>query len=149
MKRILCVDDEEGIRKVSQRCLRSENVDTPENAKVAVDTAENGKVALAKIMEGTTYDLLITDHNMPEMTGLELLAELQKLQVTFPRLIYSTPYNVSPQDFHAQVRELGGLGLVIKPNSVYIQIAKELLEGNSSTLNEYFQKEYPFPLSRT
>ena len=145
MKRILCVDDEECIRKVSQRCLKSANVNTPENVTVVVDTAENGKVALAKIMEGTTYDLLITDHNMPEMTGLELLAELQKLQVTFPRLVYSTPYKVSPQDFHAKVRELGGLGLVIKPDFVYIQIAKELLEGNSSTLEEYFQKEYPFP----
>ena len=148
MKRILCVDDEEGIRKVSQRCLRSENVDTLENAKIVVDTAENGKVALAKIMEGTTYDLLITDHNMPEMTGLELLAELQKLQVTFPRLVYSTPQTDSIY-FHEQVQALGGLGLVIKPDFVYIQIAKELLEGNSPTLEKYFQKEYPSPLSRT
>ena len=50
--------------------------------------AENGKDALEKIVDAcnTTeqFDLLITDIEMPEMTGLELMDELQRLDLNIP-----------------------------------------------------------------
>lgn len=38
-----------------------------------VHQAENGKYALAKLKSAGNFDLLITDWNMPEMNGLELV----------------------------------------------------------------------------
>ena len=62
-KKILIVDDEEGIRRVISTLLEMNNYE--------VRVAENGKDALEKL---TAYnpDLIIADTNMPEMGGEEL-----------------------------------------------------------------------------
>ena len=49
-----------------------------------VDTAENGRVALEKYenykeKNGTHYDLIITDINMPIMSGVELISQVHKI----------------------------------------------------------------------
>lgn len=48
------------------------------NPPFEVQTAESGAVALM-IMENFTPDLVITDYNMPEMNGQELLLEIRRL----------------------------------------------------------------------
>ncbi len=61
---ILLVDDTEMNLTVVKHLLKE--------TKVRIDTAGGGKEALA-LMEGKTYDLLLFDHMMPEMDGIELL----------------------------------------------------------------------------
>lgn len=42
-----------------------------------VDEAEDGQVALQKLRSGN-YQFVITDWNMPNMTGIELVQEIRK-----------------------------------------------------------------------
>ena len=72
-KSILVVDDEQIIRESISYILAKENYDVGE--------AENGKEAYEKLME-TNYDLVLTDLEMPEMKGTELL---QKIREFSPR----------------------------------------------------------------
>ena len=56
-----------------------------------VTTIENGKKALQKILDNNAtfekYDLLITDVQMPELSGVELIQELAKRNINIPVLI--------------------------------------------------------------
>ena len=69
---ILIIDDEQVIRSGCQQILESNGY--------SVDLAENGKIGLDKIKKNS-YDLILTDIMMPEMDGMQLLDELQKMNV--------------------------------------------------------------------
>ena len=68
---ILIVDDSRAMRSIVQRTLRQAGY-----SGHTVQEAENGKVALDAIGESTP-DLVLSDWNMPEMLGIELLKELR------------------------------------------------------------------------
>jgi two-component system response regulator PilR (NtrC family) len=72
LRKILVVDDEQIIRESLSYVLSKE--------EYQVDEAENGKAAYEKLLE-TTYDLVITDLEMPEMKGTELLDKIRNLSV--------------------------------------------------------------------
>jgi PAS domain S-box-containing protein len=65
--RILYVEDDFGAARLLQRYL--------DRAGYAVDLARDGMEGLAMWVEGS-YDLLATDHDMPGMTGLDLIRTL-------------------------------------------------------------------------
>ena len=67
------IDDETDISETYAALLESEG---------AVTTACFGsaKAALAEIQKGNHPDVFITDIKMPEMSGLEFITELRKLQ---------------------------------------------------------------------
>jgi DNA-binding NtrC family response regulator len=71
-ERILVVDDEDIIRESLAFVLRKEGY--------TVQEAENGLVAYNKLVE-ESFDLVITDLEMPEMKGIELLEEIKKLNI--------------------------------------------------------------------
>ncbi len=74
-ERILIADDEELIRESLSFVLRKEGYE--------VDEAENGKQAFDKVTR-TPYDIVITDIEMPEMRGTELLEKIaQRSPQTF------------------------------------------------------------------
>lgn len=55
-----------------------------------VDQAENGKDALEKIREANdTYDMIMTDINMPIMDGVELVGHIREFNKVIPILIMS------------------------------------------------------------
>jgi len=70
--KILVVDDEKIIRESLSYILKREGYE--------VEEAENGKVAY-NILKERSFDLVITDLEMPEMKGTELLEEIKKLNV--------------------------------------------------------------------
>jgi len=70
-EKILVVDDEDIIRDTISVVLKKEGY--------IVDEAENGLVAFNKVQENF-YDLVITDIEMPEMKGIELLERSSKAQ---------------------------------------------------------------------
>ena len=72
IRKILVVDDEQIIRESLSYVLRKEDYH--------VDEADNGKAAYEKLLE-TSYDLVITDLEMPEMKGTELLDKIRNLSV--------------------------------------------------------------------
>ena len=69
-KRILLVDDEETLRLALHEALTDDGYEV-ENSGDSVKALE-----LAK---SNTYDLVISDLKMPNMGGLQLVAELKKL----------------------------------------------------------------------
>src|SRR4051812_18301510 len=66
---ILVVDDEPSIREFLQIMLKRE--------KMHVETAPNGKAGFEKYLS-QPFDMVITDLQMPEMSGLELLAKIKE-----------------------------------------------------------------------
>ena len=67
---VLIVDDEQAIRDSIQVVLEDEGYKT--------NTSSDGIDALAKIKENN-YDIVITDIKMPNMDGMELLREANKI----------------------------------------------------------------------
>ena len=68
--RILYADDVRELREIARLSF--------ERAGHHVECADDGDVALEKIIAGSTYDLVITDHCMPQMDGLELVTRLRE-----------------------------------------------------------------------
>lgn len=70
MQKIIVVDDEEVLRMLIEDTLEDlENVE--------IHTAENGLEALTKLSTDH-FDLVILDYMMPEMTGIEVLQQLDE-----------------------------------------------------------------------
>jgi len=73
--RILVVDDEPIIRRLITAALLGSGYH--------VDTAEDGALAWQSL-QARPYDLLITDHMMPKITGVELIKSLRSARMALP-----------------------------------------------------------------
>jgi two-component system chemotaxis response regulator CheY len=105
MKQILTVDDSSSVRQMVSFTLRSAGYDVTE----AVD----GKDGLAKISSGK-FDLIITDLNMPNIDGIQLITAARKLPgYSFvPILMLSTESQAEKKDAG---RKAGATGWIVKP----------------------------------
>ena len=99
-RRVMLIDDEPQVAQTMERLLRRD---------YDVTVALCGKDALAQIASGLRFDAIVSDVMMPNMTGLELLDELQRMAPDqAARLIF-----LSGGAFGAQTRErLEALGVV-------------------------------------
>jgi len=78
--RILVVDDDPDVRNVLGSALQLFNYQ--------VDTAEDGAAAWESLC-ASSYALVITDHMMPRLTGLELLRRLRTVRPDVPCILIS------------------------------------------------------------
>ena len=81
--RVLIVDDAVVVRKMVSDVLAADPV------LEVVGTAANGRIGLAKIPQ-VNPDLVTLDVEMPEMDGLQTLAELRKTYPRLPVVMFST-----------------------------------------------------------
>ena len=81
MYRIMIVDDEPNILSSLMRALRPEK-------DWEVETDEVVDEALKRI-QTANFELVISDYRMPEMSGVEFLSEVRKIQPEAMRLILS------------------------------------------------------------
>lgn len=104
-KTVLAVDDSTSIRQMLAFTLRTSGYDVVE----AVD----GLDGLEKAKSGS-FNLILTDQNMPRMDGLTLVRSLRALAryATTPILILTTE---SSDEMKAQGRAAGATGWLIKP----------------------------------
>jgi two-component system chemotaxis response regulator CheY len=72
MRRALVVDDSSVIRRMHQKAL--------EGLGWSVETACDGKDALSKLTSFADCNLVLTDYHMPNMDGLELIAQVRAEQ---------------------------------------------------------------------
>ena len=69
--RILIIEDVEEMRALMKDCLMEEGTET--------DSARDGCEAYQKLIE-ESFDLVITDIQMPGLTGLDILPVIRKIQ---------------------------------------------------------------------
>jgi len=101
----LLVDDSRMIRKVARRIV--------ENAGYAVLEAENGEEGLARC-RASMPDLVITDWNMPVMSGIEFVTALRAIPTAVPPKVVFCTTNSGAKDIHKGI-EAGADEYVIKP----------------------------------
>jgi DNA-binding response OmpR family regulator len=115
MKRILIVDDEAHMARVLKLYL--------ERAGYVVDTAQNGKVALDSILK-LAPDAMVTDIQMPVMTGKELCLALEEQypQREFPIFVMTS---MTDRDQREWTQKIDNLSFLEKPLSMRV-LTKEL-----------------------
>ncbi len=106
---ILIVDDEPEIRRFCRYALEAEDVPH-------CDEAENGVVAL-EMIGANRYDLVLSDIDMPEMTGPELCWHLRK-DPPFPNLKVIMMSGRATPDEMARMLQNGADDYLAKPLSV-------------------------------
>jgi len=120
--RVLVVDDSAVMRRIVTGVLSSDS-----ELEVAA-TASNGKLALEKLLQ-IKPDIVTLDIEMPEMDGLETLAELRKLHPSLPVIMFSA---LTSRAASATLKALtlGASDYVAKPSNVRdFQSAKNLISG--------------------
>jgi PAS domain S-box-containing protein len=81
MYSVLYVDDETGFLEIN-KCLLEKTGD------FSVDTAQSAPEALGKI-RNTGYDVIVSDYNMPDMDGIELLKQVRSTYGDLPFLLFT------------------------------------------------------------
>ena len=102
---VLVVDDSVSIRQLVAFSLKA--------AGYKVVSAIDGKEALEKI-DGTKFDMVITDLNMPEMNGIEFIKELRgrpEYEVTPVFMLMSD----AQESRKPEVSKAGATGWIVKP----------------------------------
>jgi DNA-binding NtrC family response regulator len=117
-RRTLLVEDEANMVRTLAKIL--------ERKGYSVDAASTGEEALQRLSE-RTYDLLITDLNMPVMDGLQLLREMKERQIA-PATIVLTGHGTIASAVEAM--KLGAGDYLIKPchPDELLMVAARLLE---------------------
>lgn len=105
-RNLLIVDDSASMRQLVSFALKDGGYD--------VTAAVHGKDALEKLNNGAKFELVITDLNMPEMDGVELIKQLrQKPGYKFTPVIMLT---TESQDSKKQEgKAAGATGWIVKP----------------------------------
>lgn len=126
---ILVVDDEEYLRRMVIRILAEKGY--------MCTQAANGREALA-VLGGQEFALVISDINMPEMSGLELLVEIRLLR---PEAAVIMLTGMDSQETGIQALELGAYEYLIKPfraNALLINVVNALRRRDLEKLrNDY------------
>jgi len=104
--KILVVDDSPTMRRILMNTIQKAGYSE-------VNVAEDGKDALVKIM-AEEYDLLMTDWNMPNMNGLELIEKVRAdNKIKDLPILMVTTRNV--KDDIVNAIKAGANGYIIKP----------------------------------
>lgn len=137
--RILVVDDEESIREFLDIMLRKEGYE--------VTCAEDGQKAI-EILKKKTFDMVISDLQMPKVTGMELLKYRND---NCPEVVFMMITAFGTTESAVEAMKMGAYDYITKPfkiDEVRINIANSLksqnLEVENRTLKKELQKEYSF-----
>jgi len=104
--RILVVEDEPNIRQLNTAALIHSGYD--------VDAAEDGAAAW-EALNADSYDLMITDNNMPRLTGVELLKKLHASHMALP--VIMTTGELPTEEF-TRYPWLQPAAMLIKPYTI-------------------------------
>ena len=108
-KRILLVDDDDSLRAALRTCL--------EMAGYLCLEAQDGEDARNWLEEGHSVDLIVTDHQMPRVTGIELVKGIRSQPKTesISIIFYSGQLTM---DLKAQALQAGVNAVLEKPFSL-------------------------------
>ncbi len=95
--RILVADDDANIRQFNAEILK--------RVGYQIDLAEDGASAW-EALQSDGFDLLITDYNMPKLTGLDLIKKLRAARMPLPVILMSGAMPVSEIEQDAELRSV-------------------------------------------
>ena len=101
-----------------------------EIAGFKVETADDGLKALTKLKGGLKPDLIITDINMPNMGGMELIKSVRALAgFRFTPILTLT--TESQQEKRNEGKKLGATGWLVKPvgGADLLKVIRQVLPG--------------------
>ena len=104
--KILIVDDSKAMRMIVRRTLRQAGF-----GDHAVSEANNGREALETVRESVP-DLILSDWNMPEMSGIELLDNLRAEGIPVKFGFVTTERT---PEMRVRASEAGAAFLIVKP----------------------------------
>ncbi len=137
--RILVVDDEESIREFLEIMLKKEGYE--------VSTAEDGLKAKDLLLK-KSFDMVISDLQMPNMTGIELLKHVKD---SYPETVFMLITAFGTTETAVEAMKMGAYDYVTKPfkiDEVRMNIANALksqhLEVEVRTLKKELVREYSF-----
>ncbi len=101
---------------------------TLEMAGYKVETASDGVKAMEKLTAGLKPDLIITDINMPNMGGLELIKKARAILRFTPILTLTTE---SQAGMREEGKKAGATGWLVKPvgGTDLLKIIKQVVPG--------------------
>ncbi|MBK7961885.1 MAG: sigma-54-dependent Fis family transcriptional regulator [Bdellovibrionales bacterium] len=137
--RILVVDDEESIREFLEIMLKKEGYE--------VTLAEDGQKA-KDLLAKKTFDMVISDLQMPNVTGLGLLRHVKE---TTPDLVFMMITAFGTTETAVEAMKIGAYDYITKPfkiDEVRLNIQNALrsqnLEVENRSLKKELVKEYSF-----
>ena len=102
-KNLLVVDDDPGVLSALRRTLRREGYD--------ILTAPSGREALA-LLEAHAVDLILSDHKMPAMSGIELFERASRVRPGAAKVLITGWTEEVPK---RELEALGVAALIPKP----------------------------------
>jgi len=117
--RILIVDDSSTMRRIIGNVVQQLGV-----SKDDFDEAEDGVVAWKLFQEKNNYDVVLTDWNMPNMNGLELVKTIRGADKKIPIVMITTEGGKGEV---ITALKAGVNNYIVKPFSA--EILKEKLDG--------------------
>ena len=137
--KILVVDDEASIREFLEIMLKKEGYD--------VTCAEDGQQAV-EILKKKSFDMVISDLQMPRMTGIELL---HHVNLNYPELTFMVITAFGTTESAVEVMKKGAYDYLTKPfkiDEVRLNIKNAVkskhLELENRSLKRELQKEFNF-----
>ena len=95
-----------------------------------LEACENGRLACDRLcLDPAAYDLLITDHHMPVMNGLELVQHVRQLAFPGKILVFSSELSPSVHDAYVALHVDRVLAKPI-PSEVLHQLLVEIFPSN-------------------
>jgi len=137
--RILVVDDEESIREFLEIMLKKEGYE--------VTLAEDGQKA-KELLAKKSFDMIISDLQMPHVTGIELLKHVKE---TAPEIVFMMITAFGTTETAVEAMKMGAYDYITKPfkiDEVRLNIQNALrsrnLEVENRSLKKELVKEYSF-----
>ncbi len=121
LKKILVIDDEQDLCLIMKLNLES-------TSEYDVSIAFSGQEGLAKAKQ-TPFDLVITDFNMPDMNGEEVMDALKKINPSLPVLLFSV-YHQDSTTLTSNIKNKAS-GIINKPidHKQLNKTIKDILKG--------------------
>lgn len=123
---VLVVEDDGDIRRLNTELLAYSGYQ--------VDSVPDGEAGWEALYH-RDYDLLVTDNEMPKVTGLELLKKVHAVGLALPVILATSTL---PKDEFAHAPWLQPAAVLLKPYSVmeFLDTVKEVLRATASIRQE-------------
>jgi len=123
--KVLYVEDENDVREFTGKTIGA--------IVKEVIIANNGKTGLELFIENQDIDLIVTDINMPKMGGLEMCAEIKKINNNIP-IVVTSAHN--DPNFLKKAIDVGVNAYAMKPVDLY-----QLIDNMTKAVEPFYLKK--------